>query len=143
MSGAMPFTLNEVAELASILRDVCIGLVELAYPDTRPSAWVNASKAARDPPTDSRQQQDVRLWMHLFKSTVNLARQLHTRDTRRQFCSTSVWVTGRVALPLERNGQLSLRRQGRTHRPFRVIRSMTRSELGSSCYSIMIRRNNG
>lgn len=127
---AMPFTLSEVVDLASILRDVCIGLVELAYPDTRPntssfSFASGKSRAGSSGPSAG----ETRLWMHLFKSVVSLVRQLHTRDTRRQFCPTWVWVTSRVALPLEKSGQLSLRRRGRQHRPFRTIRPITRGEL--------------
>lgn len=67
-------------------------------------------------------------------------RQLHTRDTRRLFCPSWVWVTGRIALPLERNNQLSLRRQGRLHRPFRAIRPMTRNEIGSLSLYFMNQR---
>jgi ubiquitin-protein ligase E3 C len=129
INGAMPFKLSEVVDLASNLRDVCIGLVELAYPDTRPPGSSFSFTKTRTTHTVANEE-ETRLWMHLFKSAVNLVRQLHTRDTRRQFCPNWVWETGRVALPLERNGQLSLRRQGRQQRPFRVVRSMTRSELG-------------
>jgi ubiquitin-protein ligase E3 C len=158
--GAMPFTLEQVVEFASILRDVCLGLVELAYPETRPNAAVFSFAKASRSSTENSSPEDTRLWMHLFKvflpqrkkkkksllfclqvfhslsfffteqSTVNLVRQLHTRDTRRLFCPSWVWITGRIALPLERNGQLSLRRQGRLHRPFRAIRPMTRNEIG-------------
>ncbi|XP_046457732.1 ubiquitin-protein ligase E3C-like isoform X1 [Daphnia pulex] len=136
VSGAMPFSLTEVVELASILRDVCLGLVELAYPDTRPSTSFNFVKTRTT--STGNTQEDTRLWMHLFKSTVNLVSQLHTRDTRRPFCPSWVWITGRIALPLERNGQLSFRRQGRLHRPFRAIRPLTRNEIeeeGSSMLS--------
>lgn len=127
--GAMPFTLEQVVEFASILRDVCLGLVELAYPETRPNAAVFSFAKASRSSTENSSPEDTRLWMHLFKSTVNLVRQLHTRDTRRLFCPSWVWITGRIALPLERNNQLSLRRQGRLHRPFRAIRPMTRNEI--------------
>ena len=65
---AMPFTLSEVVDLASILRDVCIGLVELAYPDTRPntssfSFASGKSRAGSSGPSAG----ETRLWMHLFK----------------------------------------------------------------------------
>lgn len=150
----MPFSLSEMIELASILRDVCLGLVELAYPDSRPTASFSLAKA-KIPGNNA--EEDTRLWMHLFKvqfilliyfkilipntplltqSTVNLVRQLHTRDTRRPFCPGGVWVTGRIALPLERSGQLSFRRQSRLHRPFRAIRPLTRNEIGK--YSVRV-----
>lgn len=62
VTGAMPFNLNEVVELASILRDVCLGLVELAYPDARPSTSFNFVKART-----GNTEEDTRYWMHLFK----------------------------------------------------------------------------
>lgn len=65
MSGAMPFNLSEVVELASMLRDVCLGLVELAYPDTRPNTSFSLAKARNS----SSDNEDTRLWMHLFKVT--------------------------------------------------------------------------
>jgi ubiquitin-protein ligase E3 C len=61
----MPFSLTEVVELASILRDVCLGLVELAYPDTRPSTSFNFVKTRTT--STGNTQEDTRLWMHLFK----------------------------------------------------------------------------
>lgn len=64
-TAAMPFTLSEVAELASVLRDVCLGLVELAYPETRSNASFTFSKAR--PTAAGSGDQDTRLWMHLFK----------------------------------------------------------------------------
>ena len=63
----MPFSLNEVVELASILRDVCLGLVELAYPDTRPSTSFNFIKTRT---STGNTQEDTRLWMHLFKVSL-------------------------------------------------------------------------
>ena len=67
VSGAMPFSLNEMVELASILRDVCLGLVELAYPDTRPSTSFNFIKTRT---STGNTQEDTRLWMHLFKVSL-------------------------------------------------------------------------
>lgn len=65
-TGAMPFTLSEVAELASVLRDVCLGLVELAYPETRTNASFSFTSKSRLTPS-SNADQETRLWMHLFK----------------------------------------------------------------------------
>ena len=64
MLGAMPFNLAEIRELASTLRDICVGLVELAYPDSRPSTAFNFSKQRSSTVTRG---EDTRLWMHLFK----------------------------------------------------------------------------
>jgi len=136
--GAMPFSLAEIRELASTLRDICVGLVELAYPDSRPSAAFNFSKQR----STATRGEDTRLWMHLFKSAVHLVRQLHTRDTRRPFCSNSVWIIdGMTArIPLEQNGQFAIRRQGRMHRPFRAIRPLTRADKDEGSKSLLTTR---
>ena len=63
INGAMPFTLPEIVDLASTLRDVCLGLVEVAYPDSRPNTAFNFSRNR----TAAVNEEETRLWMHLFK----------------------------------------------------------------------------
>jgi len=60
-------------------------------------------------------------------------RQLHSRDTRRQFCPTGHWIHPRLSLPLDRPGGLTLHRARlRAYRPFRGLRVFTREELETS-----------
>ena len=74
---------------------------------------------------------DTQIWSHLFKTTVQLVRQLYTRDTRRQFCPENHWINDRITLPLDRPNNISFRRSRlRQYRPFQGLRMFTREELG-------------
>ena len=100
----MPFTLSELVPMSLALRDVTIGLVELAFPETRPTVredYQNAvgGGASAASSTSAAVSSDVRIWSHLFKTTVVLVRQLYTRDTRRQFCPADHWINDRITLP--------------------------------------------
>ena len=135
--STMPFTLQELASMGSTLRDVCVGLVELAYHDTRPSVrqdYHNALKSvnpsAQQPITDD--HKDVtRHWMKLFQSCVKLLRQLHARDSRRQFCPPDHWISKQVMIPVERptNFRVGIRQRRSMYREFMGLRHMTREEL--------------
>ena len=89
--GAMPFSLAEIRELASTLRDICVGLVELAYPDSRPSAAFNFSKQR----STATRGEDTRLWMHLFKVDTHLF--IVHRST--EFLETSSVLRNEAFLP--------------------------------------------
>ncbi len=84
-----------------------------------------------DDNVDAIHQTDTQIWSHLFKITVNLVRQLYTRDTRRQFCPDDHWINDRITLPLDRPHDISFRRSRlRQYRPFQGLRVFTREELG-------------
>ena len=81
---------------------------------------------------DAISQTDTHIWSHVFKTTVNLVRQLYTRDTRRQFCPDDHWINDRIILPLDRPNDISFRRSRlRQYRPFQGLRVFTREELGN------------
>lgn len=91
-SKIMPFKLNEIVSLSSFLKDLSLGLVELAFPETRTSindhyrsalqlnqnSGSSSSGGGGGNPTTSPNK-----WPHLLKVCVSLLRQLHTRDLRR------------------------------------------------------------
>ncbi|KAK8733062.1 hypothetical protein OTU49_006739, partial [Cherax quadricarinatus] len=82
----LPFTVEELVKMSASLRDVCVGLVELAHPDMRMSAITDTSYKT--------------MWAHCFKVCVGVVRQIHLRDTRRMFCPEGHWLSSRVSLPL-------------------------------------------
>jgi len=147
----MPFTLCELVPMSLALRDVTLGLVELAFPETRPVVREDYQSAVKSfrldddaaaAATSGGQQaettrSDVHIWSHLFRTTVELVRQLYTRDTRRQFCPDDHWINDRITLPGVGGGvanssanDLSLRRSRlRQYRPFQGLRCFTREEL--------------
>lgn len=132
----MPFTLEELVPMSLSLRDVTIGLVELAFPESRPvvkEEYKQAVKSVRDTASELSEVgvTDTHIWSHLFRTTVLLVRQLYTRDTRRQFCPDNHWINDRITLPLDRTNDVSFHRRSRLrqYRPFQGLRVFTREEL--------------
>lgn len=105
--SVVPFTLKELIGVTLTLRDACLGLIELAYPDTRSilneeyqQAFRSVSNSQSYRSGNTKEQAEV--WSYMFKVVVNLVRQLHSRDTRRPFCPEGHWLTVRVTLPHDR-----------------------------------------
>jgi hypothetical protein len=57
----MPFSLSELSSLALTLRDVCLGIIELTHPDTKPAV---GSRHRLDGVDIGRQQN---MLSHVFK----------------------------------------------------------------------------
>ena len=128
----MPFSLTELVKMSLHLRDIALGLVELAFPDSRPAVReeyrlaVNSVKSA----AVEEEVEDVVMWSHMFRSVVVIVRQLYNRDTRRQYCPSHHWINSKIVLPQDRYQDLSFRRSRlRAYRPFRGLRVFTRDEL--------------
>lgn len=63
---AMPFTITELTMLSGQLKSVCLGLVALAFPDTRPTMREDYKNAVLGAvPVQSRH--DTQIWTHLLK----------------------------------------------------------------------------
>ena len=88
----MPFTLDQLVPMSLTLRDVTLGLVELAFPESRHQLSEGYKMALRNPQDVVMDKSyDTAVWSHLFNKTVKLLRQFHARDTRRQFCPGNFW----------------------------------------------------
>ncbi|KAH8035438.1 hypothetical protein HPB51_005400 [Rhipicephalus microplus] len=86
----MPFSLDELVLLIAQLRELCLGLLELCFPDTRTSLTPQQLKYLKT------------LWRPMFECVVSLLRQLYSRDSRRPFCPDGHWVSPRSAVLPER-----------------------------------------
>jgi hypothetical protein len=65
---AMPFPLSALVPLSLTLKEVCLGLVELAFPDSRPSIRDDYRTAVRGREHISDvSNQETQMWAHLFK----------------------------------------------------------------------------
>lgn len=69
----MPFTLEELILLSRCLRDACLGIIKLAYPETKPEVreeYVTAFQSI-GVTTNSEMQQCIQMeqkrWVQLFK----------------------------------------------------------------------------
>ena len=118
-----------------ILRDACLGLIELAYQDTKITVKSEEYKRAlRSVQADDNvvcEIPNVKVWLHLFKSSVQLLRNLHMRDSRRPFCSNpNHWISRSVSIPVEKptNFRVGIRQRER-YQQFVGIRRMNRKEL--------------
>ncbi|KYN18133.1 PREDICTED: ubiquitin-protein ligase E3C [Trachymyrmex cornetzi] len=126
----MPFTIAELAVLSGHLKGVCLGLVELAFPDTRPTVRDDYKNAVLGPTSAVQCRHDTQIWTHLFKVTVGLLRQLHTRDLRRQFCPEGHWIASNVVIPIDKPQDFAFRRRRlRGYVPFQNLRAFTREEF--------------
>ncbi|KAK3878028.1 hypothetical protein Pcinc_017308 [Petrolisthes cinctipes] len=112
-----PFSVEELVKMSASLRDVCVGLVELAHPDMRISAVTDISYKT--------------MWAHCFKVCVGVVRQIHLRDTRRMFCPEGHWLSPCVSLPLGNCQTTSFvpRTNRRQRQLFTPQRWLTRDEL--------------
>ena len=128
----MPFSLSELVKMSLHLRDIALGLVELAFPESRPAVREEYRMAVNSvkPAAVEEQVEDVGMWSHMFRSVVLIVRQLYNRDTRRQYCPTHHWINSKIVLPQDRYQDISFRRSRlRAYRPFRGLRVFTRDEL--------------
>ncbi|KAF7992978.1 hypothetical protein HCN44_005759 [Aphidius gifuensis] len=135
--SAMPFTMTELIPLTNYLKSVCLGLVELAYPDSRPTVRDDYKKAVLGKTIiadDEDNKKNTQMWVHLFKATSGLLRQLHTRDLRRQYCPDGHWISSNIPIPLDKPQDLTWRRrrnrQGQS--PFQGLRNFVEKEDGET-----------
>ncbi|XP_033342932.2 ubiquitin-protein ligase E3C [Megalopta genalis] len=127
---AMPFTISELVMLSSHLKGVCLGLVELAFPDSKPTVRNDYKDAVLGSSCPVPNQQDTKIWTHLFKVTVGLLRQLYTRDLRQQFCPEGHWFASNILIPIDKPQNFTFdRRRLREYVPFQGLRVFTREKL--------------
>ncbi|XP_063106911.1 ubiquitin-protein ligase E3C isoform X3 [Cavia porcellus] len=111
-SSMMPFTLEELVMLSRCLRDACLGIIKLAYPETKPEIREEYSAAFRSigATTSSEMQQCIqreqKRWVQLFKVITNLVKMLKSRDTRRNFCPPNHWLSEQEDIKADKVTQL-------------------------------------
>nr|XP_019541237.2 ubiquitin-protein ligase E3C [Aedes albopictus] len=138
VSKIMPFTLAEIIPLSTTLKEISLGLVELAFPETRSSlkdsyrtmlTSLNNESTSHYRLKCDTNEQSKNVWPHLLKVCVSLLRQIHTRDLRRTFCPEGHWTAQNLNLPLDKPTDLHLSRGRRGPRPFQPIRDFTREDV--------------
>uniref|UniRef100_A0A1Q3F789 Ubiquitin-protein ligase E3C n=1 Tax=Culex tarsalis TaxID=7177 RepID=A0A1Q3F789_CULTA len=137
VSKIMPFTMPEIIPLSTTLKEISLGLVELAFPETRSSlkdsyrtmlTSLNNESTSHYRLKCDPNDQSKNVWPHLLKVCVSLLRQIHTRDLRRMFCPEGHWTAQNLNLPLDKPTDLHLSRR-RGPRPFQPIRDFTREDV--------------
>ncbi|XP_055923583.1 ubiquitin-protein ligase E3C [Eupeodes corollae] len=132
LSKLMPFKIDEIVQLSKTLKEISLGLVELAFPETRSNLnehyrWI----LGRSELEDKKIKHQKQIWANLLKVTVSVLNQIHTRDLRLGFCPDTHWTVSKLNLPLDRPSDLPLTRGSRTRgiRPFQPIRDFTREDF--------------
>lgn len=100
-SSFMPFSLKEIEHMSSVLCTVVIGIIEIIYPDASPAftgQYLAAMKSvgAKSALMKKDEFYPKEKWIKLLKDVTCLVRQLHSRDSRRQFCPEGHWLSHRV-----------------------------------------------
>lgn len=129
VSKIMPFTLAEIIPVSTTLKDISLGLVDLAFPETRSTFHENYRAILKPNSSQADDQFNKTMWPHLLKVCVSLLRQLHTRDLRRGFCPDNHWTVQSLNLPLDKDLHLSRGRRG--PRPFQPIKDFTKEDFES------------
>ncbi|XP_075068217.1 ubiquitin-protein ligase E3C [Mixophyes fleayi] len=111
-SSMMPFTLQELVILSRCLRDACLGIIKLAYPETKPEVREEYMAAFRSIGVTTnvemlqRIQTEQKRWIQLFKVITNLVKMLKARDTRRNFCPLNHWLSEQENIKADKVTQL-------------------------------------
>ncbi|XP_066090639.1 ubiquitin-protein ligase E3C isoform X1 [Saccopteryx bilineata] len=111
-SSLMPFTLEELIVLSRCLRDACLGIIKLAYPETKPEVreeYVTAFQSIGVTASAEMHQcvqMEQKRWIQLFKVITNLVKMLKSRDTRRNFCPPNHWLSEQEDIRADKVTQL-------------------------------------
>ncbi|XP_077365504.1 ubiquitin-protein ligase E3C [Festucalex cinctus] len=139
-SSMMPFTLVELVTLSRCLRDACLGIIKLAYPETKTEHREEYMAAFRsvgvktNTEVQQRIQAEQKHWVQLFKVITNLVKMLKARDIRRPFCPSGHWLSQEVNIRADKVTQLyvpSARHVWRTRRMGRIGPLQSTLDVGS------------
>lgn len=128
----MPFSLNEIIQLSKTLKEISLGLVELAFPETRSNLNQHYRLVLGRSDSDDKQvKQQKQIWSNLLKVVIFVLNHLHARDLRLGFCPETHWIVNRFDLLFDRPVDIPLVRGNRTRsiRPFQPIRDFTREDF--------------
>uniref|UniRef100_A0A3Q2XY11 Ubiquitin-protein ligase E3C n=1 Tax=Hippocampus comes TaxID=109280 RepID=A0A3Q2XY11_HIPCM len=139
-SSMMPFTLLELVTLSRCLRDACLGIIKLAYPETKTEHREEYMAAFRSVGVKTNTEVQLRIqaeqkhWVQLFKVITNLVKMLKARDIRRPFCPSGHWLSQEVNIRADKVTQLyvpSARHVWRTRRMGRIGPLQSTLDVGS------------
>uniref|UniRef100_H3D5G9 Ubiquitin-protein ligase E3C n=1 Tax=Tetraodon nigroviridis TaxID=99883 RepID=H3D5G9_TETNG len=139
-SSMMPFTLSELVTLSRCLRDACLGIIKLAYPETKAEHREEYMAAFRsvgvktNTEVQQRIQAEQKRWVQLFKVITNLVKMVKARDIRRPFCPSGHWLSEEVNIRADKVTQLyvpSARNVWRTRRMGRIGPLQSTLDVGS------------
>ncbi|RCN35724.1 HECT-domain protein [Ancylostoma caninum] len=113
------FSSSKLTEIITVIRDVGLGLIDLAFPED----FFVTAKAAEE------RHRDAAKWSNLYETVVSTLQSLYAKDSRVHFLPHEFWsnhqrqvvVTRRSFLPPRRRG-LGMEAQQRMFTPFSFVR---------------------
>lgn len=125
--SVLPFKLNELVSMSSVIRDSCISLIELAYQDQKVA---NMTSRLFGQKPEIQDNYTIQCWRLLLRSTLKLLRHIYARDTRKQFCPKMHWIsTNTFVQIMPANYNLAIQQRGQLYQEFRGIRHLGREEI--------------
>ncbi len=99
LKGKAIFSKEELIRICSILKDICLGMIRLMHPDTKPLALGFNE-------TNTTNEADIKLtaiyFTHLFMACSQLVQRMHTRDIRSGFCPEDHWLSNTITVTASR-----------------------------------------
>lgn len=125
--SVLPFKLNQLVSMSSVIRDCCISLIEFAYQD-RQVANMTLRLFGQEP--EKEDNYTIQCWRLVLRSTLKLLRHIYARDTRRQFCPKMHWIAQNTLVTiLPSNYNLAIQQRGQLYQEFRGVRHLGREEI--------------
>ena len=128
--SVLPFKLSELVSMSSVIRDICISLMELAYQD-RKIVTLKTQLFGSSQDTTFKDDYTIQCWNLLLKSSLKLLRQIYARDIRRQFCPEEHWISRSKSFVQisPANFNQAIQQRGQLYQEFRGIRHLGREEM--------------
>lgn len=127
--SVLPFKLSGLVSMSSVLRDICISLIELAYQD-RKVVHLKSQLFGTSQETTLKDDYSIQCWNLLLKSSLKLLRHIYARDIRRQFCPENHWISSKSFVQiLPANFNQAIQQRGQLYQEFRGIRHLGREEM--------------
>lgn len=125
----LPFKLEEIVLMSSILRDACISLIEMAYQDKRIINFkINLfGSNAEDPIQD---EFSICCWSLLLRTLLRLLRHIYARDIRQKFTPDNHWISKQICITiLPQNLSIAIRQRKQLYKEFCGIKHLNLSQL--------------
>lgn len=125
----LPFKLDEIVLMSSILRDTCISLIEMAYQDKRIINFkINLfGSTVEDPIQD---EFSISCWSLLLRTLLRLLRHIYARDIRQKFTPDNHWISKQTCITiLPQNLSIAIRQRRLLYKEFCGIKHWNLSQI--------------
>lgn len=117
---------KELVNISAVLRDMCVGFIEILYQDNKHTFQHSSVRFEQDFQDERARLLSFEVKL-CFKALVRLIRQLHARDSRKQFCPEGHWICPSMVIPANR----AIDFQSVTSQRGRLISQMTKDDKTS------------